>query len=82
MSISVRPAAKGWHGVTNATPEQHDASFLPPPGDFLEILYCCFFFATRRGSPDISVELNLGLVDVPVSSIFSCTHIIHLIVIT
>ena len=30
-----RPIAMGWHGVTNATPRQQDASLLPPLGIFL-----------------------------------------------
>ena len=69
--MQYKPVAQGWHGVANAIPE-----------NFLGIFYCCFIFATKERSPEILVELDPGLFDVPVSFIFSCTHIIYLIVIT
>ena len=69
----------GWHEVANATPGLQDASFLPP----LDILqpYCCFIFVDKKRSLKILVRLNLGLCGILESSIFSCTHIVHLIVI-
>ena len=72
----------GWHGVANATPEQHDVDFLPPLETFLQYFIVAFSLQQRRGSPETLVELNLDLFDVPVSSTFSCTRIIHSIVIT
>ena len=71
-----------WYGVANTTPGQEDSRFLPPLGNFFVIFSCCFIFVDEERSPEISVELNLGLYDILESSIFSCTSIIHLIVIT
>ena len=71
------------HGLAcgaKSTPGQQDASFLPPHG-FFAIFYCCFIFLHKKRSPEILVQLNLGLCDILESSIFSCTHIVHLIVI-
>ena len=67
------------HGVANATPRQQDASFLPPLGIFFTMFYCCYVFVVKEKS-EILVKLNLGLCDILESSIFSCTHIIHSIV--
>ena len=60
----------GWHGVANATPGQQDASILPPLG----IFYCCLIFVAKEISPEILVELNLGLYGILECSIFFCTH--------
>ena len=72
----------GWHVMENATPGQQGASFLPPLGIFFAILHCCFILVVKERSPEIFVELNLGLCDIPESSIFSCTYIINLIMTT
>ena len=69
------------HGVANAIPGQQDVSLLPPLGIFFAIVYCCKIVDKER-SPEILVQLKLGLSDILESSIFSCTHIVHLIVIT
>ena len=61
----------GWHGVANATPGQQVTSLLSP-----------FIFVDKKRSPEILVEFNLDLCNIPESSLFSCTHIVHLIVIT
>ena len=77
-----RPVAMGWHGVANATYGQQGASFLAPLRTFSVILYCCFIFRAKDRSPEMLAEINLGLCDILESSVFSCTHTIHLIVIT
>ena len=70
----------GWHEVANTNPGQQDARFLPPWEIFSNVYSCCIFVDKER-SPEILVQLILGLCDILESSIFSCTHIIHLIVI-
>ena len=77
-----RPVATGLHGVARATPGEQDISLLPSMGVFA-IFYCCFIFvAAKERFPEILVELFLGLCVTLESSIFSCTQIIHLILIT
>ena len=76
-----RSVAMGWHGEANATPGQQNATFLPPLGIFLHFFNCCFIFVDNERS-EIVVQLNLGLCKILESSIFSCTHIVHVIVIT
>ena len=56
----------GWHGVAN----------------FLHLSYYCFIVVAKEKSPEIMDELNLSLCDILGGSIFSCTHIIHLIATT
>ena len=51
------------------------------PGNFFAIFYCCFIFVAKERS-DVLIELNLGLFEILETSSFSCTHIIHLIVLT
>ena len=59
------------HGAANATPSQQDASFLPHLG----IFYYCYIFVVKEKSPEILVELNLGLCDIVESSnLFLHTH--------
>ena len=70
----------GWHGVPNVTPEQQGPSFLLPLGCFLRFSYYCIIVVAKEKSREIMDELNLGLCDILGNSIFSCTHIIHLIV--
>ena len=50
------------------------------PWEFFTICYCCCVSVVKDESPEILVELNLGLCDILETSIFSCTHIIQLIV--
>ena len=45
----------GWHGVANATPGQQDPSFLPPLGNSVNFVSCCFFVIAKEGSPDMLV---------------------------
>ena len=77
-----RPVAVGWHGVVIATSGLQGASFLPTPGKFFALFYCCFIIVDKERSPEILVQLNLRLCDILESSIFSSTHIVHLSVIT
>ena len=51
------------------------------PGKFFPTFYCCFIFVDKERALAILVELNLGLCDILESSIFSCPHIIHLLMI-
>jgi len=51
----------GWHGVADATPKQQGASILPPHGIFYKFSNRWFVFATKERSPEIVVELKLGL---------------------
>ena len=69
-------------GWPTAAPGQQGASFVPSPGNFFAVCYCCFILAVKGKCPESLVELNLGLTNIPESSILSCTHIIHLITIT
>ena len=75
------PVAMIWYGVANVTPGQQDANFLPHLEIFRNI-FCCFIFVAKKRSSEILVELNLGLFGIIESSIFVCTHIIHVIGIT
>jgi len=43
-------------------------------------IFLLHILVAKEGSPKILLELNLGIGDTLESSIFSCTHIIHLIV--
>ena len=36
MKLYIRPIAMWWHGMANATSEQHDASFLPSLRNILQ----------------------------------------------
>ena len=57
--------------------------FFATPGNFfLHFSYYCIIIVVKEKSPEITDELNLGLCDALESSIFSCTHIIHLIATT
>ena len=67
--------------MATVTPEQQDASFLPPLGTLLQC-FIYLYLLVKVKSLQILAELNLGLSDILQSSIFSCTHIIHLILIT
>ena len=49
--------------------------------NFLAIFYYCFIFVAMERSK-ILVEINLGLCNIQGNSIFSCIHLMHLIVIT
>ena len=73
-----RPVAMGWQlpSLDSRIP-----AFCHPWKIFCNFC-CCFIFVVKEKSPEILVELNLGLSDILESSIFSCTHIIHLIVLT
>ena len=51
------------------------------PGTYFAMSYCSFIFVDKERSPEILIQLNLGLYDILEISIFSCTHFIHLIVI-
>ena len=51
-------------------------------GNFLVMFYCCCIFLPKERSPEMLVELNLGLCDILASSIFSYKHIVNLIVTT
>ena len=51
------------------------------PWEFFCNLSLVIFLAKDR-SPENLAQLNLGVCDILESSIFSCTHIVHLIVIT
>ena len=55
--------------------------FCHPRGSVYFSCYCIIVVAKEK-SPEIMNELNLGLCGTPERSIFSCTHIIHLIVAT
>ena len=70
----------GGQGVANATPRQQVASFLPPLGILLRFFIVAISLQLKEKSPEMSIELNLGVSDILESSIFSCTHIIQLIV--
>ena len=72
------PLAMGWHRMVNTTSGQQNAS----PGELFTTFHCCFTFVDRERSPEILVQLNLGLCDILESSISSCTHIVHWIAIT
>ena len=71
------PVDMRWHGEENTIPRQQNASLLPSLG----IFRCSFIFVAKERS-GILVELNFGLCKIVKSSMFSCTHIIHLIAIT
>ena len=69
--------------MTNATPGQQDAIFLPPMRIFLQffiVVFCCFIFVAKERSPNIVVEINLGLCKMQETSVFSWIEFIHLIV--
>ena len=55
-------------------------AFCHPWESFLHFFYCCYILVAKEKSPEILVELNLGVCDILESSIFSCTHIIYSIV--
>ena len=67
----------GWHMLP---PGEHGASFLPPLKILLHFFVVPLSLQQRRGL-DMLVELNLGLCDTLESSVFSYTHINHMIVI-
>ena len=67
--------------MKNTTPEQQNSSFLSPLGNFFAIFYCYFIFLDKKKSPEILVQLNLGLCDILGRSIFFSTQIFHLILI-
>ena len=46
-------------------------------GNFLQFFYCCLIFVDNEKSPEILVQLKLGICDILESSNFSCTHIVH-----
>jgi len=81
FSFTYRPVAKGWHGVANATPWATGSQLFATPKSFVCNFYCCLMFVHKKRFPEIFVQLNLGLCDILESSIFSCTHIVNLIVI-
>ena len=68
-----RPIAMGWHGVANA-PWATGCQHFATPGNFFAIFYYCFISVVKEKSPEILVELNLGLSDILESSIVSSTH--------
>ena len=51
-------------------------------GIFFHFSCYCIIVVAKEKSPEVMVELNLGLCDILESSIFSYTHIVHLIVAT
>ena len=51
-------------------------------GNFVEMFYYYFIVEVKEKSPNSLVDLNFGLCDLQESSLFSCTRIIHLILIT
>ena len=64
----------GLHGVANATPGQQDAIVLPPVKIFLQffiVVSCCFISLAKESSPNIVVEINLGLCNIQENSVFS-----------
>ena len=69
-------------GVTNGSPYVAVYQLSATPGNFFAIFYCCFIFKVNENFPKIFVELTFGLSDILESSMFSCSHIIHFIVIT
>ena len=71
----------GWHEVANATPRAIGWQILPLLENFV-IFYCCYIFAAKEGSPEVLVELRFGLCDILESSIFPCTLIFHLTLVT
>ena len=73
------PVAMGWQ----MPPWSTVCQLFAAPGNFLVIVYCCFIFvAAKEKCPELLVELNVGLCEMPESSIASYECIIHLIVIT
>ena len=66
----------------NKTLDKAMGQFLPPLGIVLHSSYYCIIVVAKEKSPEIMDELNLGLCVMLESSIFSCTHIIHLMVTT
>ena len=72
----------GWHRVVNATSKQQGVSLLPPQGVFLQLFLLLLFLVAKERFPKIVVELNVGHCVTLESSIFSCTYIIHLILMT
>ena len=78
------PVVMGWHEVANAAPGNifTGCQFFATPGNIFAIFYCFFIFLAKERSPEILVQLNLGLCDILEFSIFSCTNIVHLIVTT
>ena len=71
------------HGVAwGGTPGQQDAILSPLLRIFPPSFYgCLIIVAAKERSPKILVEVSLGLCNIQESSIFSCRHFIHLIVI-
>ena len=49
-------------------------SFLPPLGKCFHDLYCCFFFISKKKSPETLIEINLDLCDILESSVFLDKH--------
>ena len=56
--------------------------FSHPWEFFLNFSSYCIIVVAKGKSPEIMDELNLGHCDILGGSIFSCTHIIHLIATT
>ena len=48
MKLYIRPIAMWWHGMANATSEQHDASFLSPLGDILKFFNVAILLLQQR----------------------------------
>ena len=72
----------GWHGVPNATPCAKGCQLFATPGNLFAIFSLEHYFLTKERSPEICAEFHNGHCDMLESSIFFCTHIIHLIAIT
>ena len=51
------------------------------PWDTFGNFYCCFIIVDKERSLEILVQLNLGLCDILESPVFSCTHVVNLMVI-
>jgi len=72
-----RPVAMGWQML----PLDSGMPAFCQHWELFPLFCCCFICAAKERSREILVELNLHLCGILESSIFSCTHIIHSIVI-
>ena len=76
------PGGMGWHGVAwggnivgNYHPLAIGYQFFATPRKFFAFSCYWFIVVAQEKSPGIMVELNLGLCEILVRSIFSCAHI-------
>ena len=71
--------AVAWGGAN--APWATGCHLFATPENFLAIFYCCFIFVAMKKSPNILVEVNLGLCNIQGNSIFSRIHLIHFILV-